>query len=97
MADIQDLRAYLRINHSLTDSEITDLIEAAKADLVIGGIKPEKVADESDPLIKKALVGYLKGNYGLDNEDAEKYQASYERLRDRLALSSDYGVHETEG
>ena len=95
MADISEqyvfsIRRYLRINHTHFDAEITDLIGAARADLLLGGIKAEKVNDEDDALIKRAIVVYVKAEFGLDNADAEKYRESYNMLKRHLMLSSEY-------
>lgn len=95
MADISEqyvysIRRYLRINHTHFDAEITDLIGAARADLLLGGIKAAKVNDESDALIKRAIVVYVKAEFGLDNADAEKYRESYNMLKRHLMLSSEY-------
>lgn len=95
MADISeqfvhDVRQYLRISHTHFDAEITDLIGAARADLLLGGIKAAKVEDESDALIKRAIVCYIKAEFGLDNTDAEKYRESYDMLKRHLMLSSEY-------
>ena len=78
------------ISHTHFDAEITDLIGAAQADLLLGGIKAAKVEDESDALIKRAIVCYVKAEFGLDNADAEKYRNSYEMLKRHLQLSSEY-------
>lgn len=94
---ILSFRAALRINHPKHDDEIIDLIAAARADLRgIGGIKAEKVYDESDPLIKRAITAYVKSEFGLDNSDADKYRASYEALKKHLMLSSEYKDTESE-
>lgn len=95
MADISEqyvfsIRRYLRINHTHFDAEITDLIGAARADLLLGGIKAAKVNDEDDALIKRAIVVYVKAEFGLDNADAEKYRESYNMLKRHLMLSSEY-------
>lgn len=95
MADISEqyvysIRRYLRINHTHFDAEITDLIGAARADLLLGGIKPEKVNDEADLLIKRAIVVYVKAEFGLDNADGDKYRESYNMLKRHLMLSSEY-------
>lgn len=95
MADISEqyvysIRRYLRINHTHFDAEITDLIGAARADLLLGGIKAEKVNDENDALIKRAIVVYVKAEFGLDNADGEKYRESYNMLKRHLMLSSEY-------
>ena len=65
MADISiqyvaGIRQYLRINHTRFDAEITDLIGAARADLLLGGISEKKVNDQSDAHIKRPIVVYLK-------------------------------------
>ena len=87
---VYSVRQYLRISHTRFDAEITDLIGAARADLLLGGIKASKVNDESDTLIKRAIVCYVKAEFGLDNPDAEKYRASYKEQRNALTLSDSY-------
>jgi len=90
-------RAALRISHPNFDDEIIDLIAAARADLHdLGGIKAEKVCDESDPLIKRAIACYVKSEFGLDNDDAGKYRESYEMLKRHLMLSEEYKDNESE-
>ena len=95
MADISiqyvaGIRQYLRINHTRFDAEITDLIGAARADLLLGGISEKKVNDESDALIKRAIVVYVKAEFGLDNAYGDKYRESYGMLKRHLMLSSEY-------
>lgn len=90
-------RAALRINHPRFDGEISDLIAAARADLRdLGGLKADKVADEADPLIKRAITAYVKADFGLDNADAGKYRESYEALKKHLMMSDEYKDVETE-
>lgn len=95
MAKISDnyiavLRQALRINHTHLDGEIVDLIEAARADLILGGILPSRANDETDPLIKRAVLVYAKSEFGLENTDSEKYRESYNILKRHLMLSSEY-------
>lgn len=87
---VYSVRQYLRISHTRFDAEITDLIGAARADLLLGGIKASKVNDESDTLTKRAIVCYVKAEFGLDNADADKYRESYNMLKRHLMLSSEY-------
>lgn len=87
---IFDARRYLRINHTRHDSEITDLIGAARADLLLGGITASKAESESDALIRRAVFLYVKAEFGLDNPEAEKYRSSYEMLKRHLQLSDEY-------
>ena len=69
---------------------VVDLLLAARADLVLGGVLEEKANDESDPLIKKAVTTYVKAEFGLDNEDADRLRASYKEQRNGLTLSDSY-------
>ena len=87
---VYDVRRYLRISHTHFDAEITDLIGAARADLLLGGISEKRVNDESDALIKRAIVVYVKAEFGLDNADGDKYRESYGMLKRHLMLSSEY-------
>lgn len=102
MSDISEryilsFRTALRINHTKFDGEISDLIAAARTDLRdLGGIKEDKVNDETDPLIKRAIMAYVKADFGLDNSDAGRYRESYEMLKRHLMLSDEYKDTESE-
>lgn len=87
MALVDDIKAILRISNTAYNTEIEDLILAAKGDLEICGLLD---TSEIDPLIKRAITLYCKANFGFDNPDAEKLQKSYEALRNHLSLSTDY-------
>jgi hypothetical protein len=73
------------------ESEVSDLVDAAKSDLQLSGIRKEKIL-EDDPLIKRAVITYCKANFGWDNPEAERFQQSYESLRNHLSLSVEYTV-----
>ena len=83
-------RKAIRISHTKFDGEITDLIAAARADLLLGGILRAKVECESDALIKRATMLYVKAEFGLDNADGAKYRESYDMLKRHLMLSEEY-------
>ena len=87
---LEVFRQSLRICSEDFDGEITDLILAARRDLVLGGVLPELAQNEEDPLIRRAVASYVKAEFGLDNEDADKYRAAYNRLKVSLALAADY-------
>jgi len=89
MALLDDVKVALRISASNTsfNSEINDLISAAQRDLLVAGIK---VADTSDPLIKRAIVTYAKAHFGYDNPDADRLLKAYEMLKMHLMLSTEY-------
>ncbi len=84
---LESIKLALRIKSSAFDDEINDLIQAAKLDLSISGIKN---INEKDPLILQAIKTYSKANFSMDNKDSEKYQASYESLKQHLSLCGDY-------
>lgn len=92
MVLLDDVKDALRVNGTDCDTEITDLISAAKTDLIISGVSSTKAEDATDPLIKRAVVVYCKANYGYDNQEAERFQQSYEMLKEHLSLSADYQV-----
>jgi uncharacterized phage protein (predicted DNA packaging) len=94
---IEAVRQALRISHIYLDEEIRDLIQAARADLRLIGILESKTDDESDPLIRRAVIVYVKAEFGLDNGDSVKYRESYEMLKLHLALSDAYTVAEEAG
>lgn len=89
MALINDVKQALRITTNSLDTEVTDIIAAAKLDLNISGVK---VIVETDSLIKRAIIIYAKANFGLENNESEKYQKSYDLLKEHLALCGDYNV-----
>ncbi len=80
----------LRITGVEYEYELIGLINAACADLGLGGIVPQKLYNSNDPLIRRAIHLYVKAQFGLDNPDSEKYMASYEALKRHLMLSSEY-------
>ena len=83
---LASVRHSVRLSSTVHDGELTDLIN----DLVLGGVLEEKANDESDPLIKKAVTTYVKAEFGLDNEDADRLRASYKEQRNGLTLSDSY-------
>lgn len=87
---LADFRGYLRITSKDFDGEIKDLINAARGDLVLGGVLPERVQDETDSLVKRAISNYVKAEFGLDNPDADRYRAAYASQKAALALASPY-------
>lgn len=91
MALLDDVKLALRISSSAFDSEVQDLIDAAKSDLQLSGVAAEKAdADEPDALIKRAITTYVKANFGFDNPDAERLQRAYDMLKAHLTLSTEY-------
>lgn len=86
---LQKVKDGLRVTHSALDGEILDLIEACKIDLKISGVIK---VEETDPLIIRAIIVYCKANFGFDNVASEKFEKSYEMLKNHLALCGDYNA-----
>lgn len=96
MAMLTDVKQALRISAANTslDTEVNDLIAAARDDLRLSGVLASKVISDTDTLIKRAITVYAKANFGIDNPDAERLQASYNSIKAHLSLSQEYTVEE---
>lgn len=86
---LQKVKLALRIKSNKFDDEIQDLISACKIDLSISGVRKVR---EDDPIIQQVIILYVKANFGLDNNDSEKYYKSYLLLKQSLSLCGDYNV-----
>jgi len=89
---IDEVKTALRISTSNTvyDMEIQTLIYAARLDLIQAGINPDKVNDDDDALIKRAIITYCKAHFGYDNPEADRFNDSYIMLKQHLSLYGDY-------
>lgn len=89
---LESVKIALRIAHSSLDDEIKDIISSARHDLMLSGISSSKAnADiDIDPLVKRAIIIYTKANFTSNKDDAERYQNSYNMLKNHLSLAGDY-------
>ena len=81
--------ALRRTSQRLDDTELTPLIAAAKSDLSAAGVG---VVDDTDPLTQAAIRLFVL--YQVEKD--EKQLAFYERLKNGMALNSDYAEVETD-
>lgn len=88
MAILADVKNDLRVNGDAHDTEISDLIDAAKMDLMLAGV----IDDDTDILIKTAIIFFCKANFGIQNEGAESWQQKYDQLKSKLMLIDLYMV-----
>lgn len=87
---LNDVKSALRVDGDDLDTEIQDLIDAAKADLQLSGVHKDKIVD-TDPLIKRAVIVYCKANFGYEDPKlTERFQQSYISLKHHLTLSAEY-------
>lgn len=85
-------RAALRIPAFVNDydEEITDVIEAARAELLAGGVSEAKANDDSDGRVRLAIKVYVKANFGMDNPDAERFMKSFDAMLTSMSGDSAY-------
>ena len=92
---IEEIKRELRITHNKFDSDLADQIAEAKMKLKISGLAESKIK-ETDPLIKRAIIIYVKQNYESDINKNIRYQQAFDNLVIHLALSSDYNTETSE-
>lgn len=83
---LEKVKQALRIKSATFNEEIEDLIEAAKLDLEVSGIN----VTIDDKLVQRAVVVYCKANFGLENNDSEKFTKAYEHIKTLLGLAGKY-------
>jgi len=89
MALKDEVKLELRIKTVTFDSEIDGLIAEAKMKIKLCGVLATLV-DTPDALISRAIKLYCKANFGLNNEDSDKYEKSFIALVTHLTLCSEY-------
>lgn len=78
----------LRITTDAFDSEITDLIAAAKIDLGIAGVEVPSTLDE---ICQLAIITYCKLHFG-EPDEYDRLKASYDEQKAQLSMSTGYTV-----
>lgn len=93
---LQDIKDSLRVSGNDLDTEIQDLIDAAKADLQLSGVSETKVNDNTDPLIKRAIIIYCRAHFDYDDKAADRLLQSYVMLKSHLTLTEEYSAEVVE-
>lgn len=78
----------LRIMTEAFDSEITDLIAAAKIDLGIAGVE---LPSTLDAICEIAIITYCKLHFG-EPDEYDRLKASYDEQKAQLSMSTGYTV-----
>lgn len=95
MALFDDIKTVLRVKSNALDSEVSMLIDAAKADMIRVGIREALVSpdDEADlhPMVKQAIACYAKANFGYDNNEASRFARAYRQTVTDL-MNSDVNI-----
>lgn len=82
------VKVALRIKTEAYDEELSDLIESAKLDLGIAGVK---LPGPIDALVTKAIITYCKMSFGLP-EDYEQLKKSYDEQKAQMSNATGYTV-----
>lgn len=87
---LEKVKLALRITTNAYDSELTDLIEAAKIDLGIAGVIVPITTDSNiDAIIQRAIVTYCKLNFG-EPDEYDRLKASYDEQKAQLSMATGY-------
>lgn len=86
MAILDDVKLALRITTTAFDSELTNLINAAKIDLGIAGVT---LPSTLDAICNLAIVTYCKCNFG-QPDDYDRLKASYDEQKAQLSMATGY-------
>lgn len=87
---LDEVRKALRVDGTEHDDEIQGLIDAARADLALSGVSPEKAQDDGDPLIRRAVVIYCQAHFDYADPASERLLQSYHLLKAHLSMAADY-------
>lgn len=86
---LEKTRLALRFVDNTLDSEITDVIEAAKLDLERVGVEVPSADTDIDEQMLIAIILYARWQYDFEN-DGNRYKSMYFDKRNDLALCGDY-------
>ena len=83
---LEKIKISLRITTNAFDGEITDLINAALADLSIAGVT---TTTETDPLVIMAVTTYCRVHFG-EPPDFDRLKKSYDNQKAQLQTATGY-------
>lgn len=87
MVDIMTAaKTAVRVTTDKFDDEIESLIAAALADMGLAGITNKET---DDPLVRRAVLTYVKMNFG-EADDYDKLKASYDEQKAQMGMATNY-------
>ena len=92
---LEEVKLALRVTTDALDAEIIGLIEAAKKDLIVAGVRDaglEPDATPTDALIRRAIITYCKLYFG-EPATAEHWnhlKLSYDEQKAQMGMSAGY-------
>lgn len=93
MVDVNAVKNRLRINHTALDSQISEDIIAAQAELIRVGVDPAVFESDDSPLIDKAIKAYCLWIESSNDKMADGYEQMWNQWKDELRKSSGYKVN----
>ena len=87
--NLAKVKVALRVTTDAFNNEITDLIDAACADLGVVGV--EALSSTADPLLLRAIITYCRVNFG-SQDDYDRLKASYDEQKAQLISCTGYGL-----
>ena len=83
---LDSVKVALRVTTNAFDSEIQDLIDAAKIDMGLAGVTNTAT---TAPLVKKAIITYCRVNFG-QPDDYDRMKASYDEQKAQMGMATGY-------
>ena len=83
---LEKVKTALRISTTAFDDELTELIEAAEADLGIAGVV---IPASYDAIVSRAVITYCKMNFG-NPDNWEMLKKSYDEQKAQLVTATGY-------
>ncbi len=83
---LEKVKLSMGITSDAFDSDITDMINACKADLKLSGVMKTW---NNDPLVLQAVKFYCKAHFRSDDK-SERYQKAYYNLKCAMSLAGEY-------
>lgn len=86
MTILDAVKIALRITTDAFDGELTEMIEAAQADLRLAGIVN---LDTGDPLVRRAVITYCRLNFG-QPDDYDRLKRGYDEQKAQMGMATGY-------
>lgn len=86
---LEKVKLALRVTTNEFDTELTDLINAAVADLGIVGVTAASTT--TDALLIRAITTYCKVHFG-EPDEYDRLKASYDEQKAQLISCTGYGL-----
>jgi hypothetical protein len=83
---LDDVKQACRVTSAAFDTELNNLIDAAKLDLGIAGVT---LPNELDAVCKVAIITYCRMHFG-SPDDYERLKASYDEQKAQLSMATGY-------